>query len=434
MMKTDVVNERLNIPMNLKVGFQSRKDTYSGKLAYVTYLDKKGKIAKHLSWEGWRSKEMDVEEYENKPTEGFVLNKRVGGYKSGWNFRQTKCRVYDPRGFEVEISMENLLFILQECTSTKGKGLEGAFVYAWQGPELILLPVDTEDYRASMQLIEKKEKLSVRDLKLGAAYKGKDSEYLIYIGKQEWYIWAYQEGEAYRDRYYMTREVWKEVRKSKLPTFVDINAREFRGYKDIGNLDYLIETDVISLDDIETYVENFKTTAAYKTQFITELAINDSLEKWDAYMEGDDKYSWGQPLIIKRPQDNYITCLRGRKNYEYQGLQYSQWLYKRGITSYSTREERNAAEEEFNNNSILKISYTITSYITFENGKLKTENPRENGMTIIINDNDWKYISDGDYSNHSFLTDEGEKIKFWYNENLSRGKISFNENAPLPEL
>jgi hypothetical protein len=36
-----------------------------------------------------------------------------------------------PRGFEFEISIPNLLYILQECNSTKG--LDGEFVYAWDG-------------------------------------------------------------------------------------------------------------------------------------------------------------------------------------------------------------------------------------------------------------------------------------------------------------
>ena len=107
-----MANERLNIPETLKVGFNSRSDTYSGKLAYVTYINKKGDIAKETSWKGWIDKNIDIEPYDNKPIEGFVLNRRAGGYKSGWNFRQTYCRVYDPRGFEVEISMENLLYIL----------------------------------------------------------------------------------------------------------------------------------------------------------------------------------------------------------------------------------------------------------------------------------------------------------------------------------
>jgi hypothetical protein len=38
-------------------------------------------------------------------------------------------------GFEFEISIPNLLYILQECTSTKGKGLDGEFVYAWDGKD-----------------------------------------------------------------------------------------------------------------------------------------------------------------------------------------------------------------------------------------------------------------------------------------------------------
>lgn len=35
------MQDSLNIPKTLKIGFQSRTDTYTGKLAYVTYLDKK---------------------------------------------------------------------------------------------------------------------------------------------------------------------------------------------------------------------------------------------------------------------------------------------------------------------------------------------------------------------------------------------------------
>ena len=131
------MNTKLNIPKIIKVGFQERKDTYSGLLAYVVYLKSDGTIAKEKSWRGWCSKKIDTKELPNEPTEGFVLNKRAGGYASGWNHRQTYCRVWDPRGWEVEISIENLLYILQECNCDKGKGLEGKFVYSWDGKNLI---------------------------------------------------------------------------------------------------------------------------------------------------------------------------------------------------------------------------------------------------------------------------------------------------------
>ena len=112
-------NDQMKIPSKLKVGYQKRQDTYTGKLAYVIYFDEKGKLRKETSWAGWRDKHIAADEYSNEPTSGFVLNKKVGDYKSDWNHRMAHIRVYDPRGFEFEISVENLLYILQECTSTK---------------------------------------------------------------------------------------------------------------------------------------------------------------------------------------------------------------------------------------------------------------------------------------------------------------------------
>ena len=91
-----IMNDKLNIPTNLVVGFNSRKDTYSGKLAYVVYKDHKGVLRKEKSWSGWKDDKIPVEEYVNEPTSGFVLNKKAGGDRWGWNPRQTYCRVYDP--------------------------------------------------------------------------------------------------------------------------------------------------------------------------------------------------------------------------------------------------------------------------------------------------------------------------------------------------
>ena len=44
------------IPKKIKVGFQERKDTYSGKLAYVIYYDEKNNLRKEQSWNSWRDK------------------------------------------------------------------------------------------------------------------------------------------------------------------------------------------------------------------------------------------------------------------------------------------------------------------------------------------------------------------------------------------
>lgn len=141
------MNTNIFVPTKINVGFQERKDTYTGKLAYVIYFDEKGKLRKETSWQGWRDENIPNEIYDNEPMEGFVLNKKVGGDRYGWNPRQTYTRVYDPRGFEFEITIPNLLWILENCNCIKGKGLEGEFVYGWDGKELVLVPVESSDYK-----------------------------------------------------------------------------------------------------------------------------------------------------------------------------------------------------------------------------------------------------------------------------------------------
>lgn len=76
------------LPKKIKVGYRTREDTYTGRLAYVIYYDAKGKLRKETSWQTWRSSTgygyegkpvKESHEFENVPTEGFVLNKKAGG-------------------------------------------------------------------------------------------------------------------------------------------------------------------------------------------------------------------------------------------------------------------------------------------------------------------------------------------------------------------
>jgi len=174
------------IPEKINVGYQERKDTYTQKLAYIIYFDQTGKLRKETSWNSWRDNKIENNIYENEPTSGFVLNKKAGGYSSGWNHRQTYVRVYDPRGFEFEISVPNLLYILENTNSIKGKGLEGDFVYGWDGKDLLLIPTSSPDYVEISEfnkVIQNKLKLKGKDLKLGATYLTKDNAEWIYLGR-----------------------------------------------------------------------------------------------------------------------------------------------------------------------------------------------------------------------------------------------------------
>lgn len=195
----------MNIPKKLKIGYQNRNGTYTGKLAYVIYYDDKGKLRKEKSWEGWRDKEIDPDEFDNVPTEGFVLNKKVGGVKEsyGWDTRMEYCRVYDPRGFEFEITIPNLLMILENCDSIKGKGLVGEFVYGWDGASLVLVPTNSSLYIDTLkteQELSETTFLGAKDLKPGYKYMSFSGTEYIYIGREFGY--KIQRATYYDDRSY----------------------------------------------------------------------------------------------------------------------------------------------------------------------------------------------------------------------------------------
>lgn len=174
------------LPKTIRVGYTNRTDTYTGKLAYVIYIDAKGKVRKEASWQSWRDKKIEPTDFSNEPTSGFVLNKKVGGHSSGWNHRQTYARVYDPRGFEFEITVPNLLYILENTSAIKGKGLEGEFVYGWDGTDLLLLPTSAPEYAELVKFADatyNKESITPKNIILGATYKTKKNEEWIYLGK-----------------------------------------------------------------------------------------------------------------------------------------------------------------------------------------------------------------------------------------------------------
>lgn len=103
--------------------------------------------------------------------------------------------MYDPRNFEFEITIENLLYILENTTSTKGKGLEGEFVYGWDGKDLILIPTESPDYKDIMffsNIINKNQYIKAKDVKIGATYLDKDNTQYVYMGRYDRWNYCYK--------------------------------------------------------------------------------------------------------------------------------------------------------------------------------------------------------------------------------------------------
>lgn len=184
------MDTQLYIPKRIKVGYVKRDDTYSKKLAYIIYWDDKGKLRKETSWESWRDKKIEPEEFDNKPQSGLVLHKDIKRYNWGnFSSKRTMIRVYDPRGIEFEITTENLIGVLMNTDCSK-RGLIGDFVYAWSGPELVLLPTNAEEYeKASQYTALQAGKVSAKGLVPGCVYRTKKQEDFIYVGRYLWYTW-----------------------------------------------------------------------------------------------------------------------------------------------------------------------------------------------------------------------------------------------------
>ena len=178
---------QLFIAPKIKVGTQQRDDTYTKTLAFLTYETPEGKVNQEKSWTSWRQK--DLGDFENTPTEGFVLNKGVGT-SGGRSQRRSKIRVYDPRGWEIEITVENLMFILDQNNCIAGKGIEGEFVYAWApgGRQLWLLPTKVAEYKGCKEYtaLQYNKEIGLKDLIVGATYKTKYDSTITYLGRHDY--------------------------------------------------------------------------------------------------------------------------------------------------------------------------------------------------------------------------------------------------------
>mgnify|MGYP000645532202 FL=1 len=305
------------IPKTINVGYQNRSGTYTGKLAYVIYYDEKGKLRKETSWNSWRDKNIPNNEYDNVPTEGFVLNKKAGDYSTGWDHRHAYCRVYDPRGFEFEITIENLLYILENANCIKGKGLEGEFVYGWDGKDLVLMPVESPDYKEISEfnkIVHNNECIKAKDLIIGATYLTKDNESWIYMGKFDVYnqygAWE-NKGKHFwfwKSSYF---EHYRSIPKNKFIKCVDDKCNE--KYANIfdkleGNPEYSPYDN--SKDEYKYFtLDEFKNDHAdywRRNQFISEYYIKGNKCVFDFCKQNNDLYIIRKEQRLNNCWNSYI--------------------------------------------------------------------------------------------------------------------------------
>jgi len=276
------------IPKTIKVGYQERKDTYTGQLAYIVYYDQRNVLRKEKSWQSWRDDKIEPQEFSNEPTSGFVLNKKVGDYSNGWDHRKSYCRVFDPRNFEFEITIENLLYILENASSIKGKGLEGDFVYGWDGKDLLLMPVDSPDYKEITkysEMILKNNYVKVKELILGATYKTKTNEEWIYMGRFDYHTIKYDRASRSQNNSYYgySRYSYDEIK---------VNVNKGKHHFFVKKTEDYLDNPYLSVLTIKSLGERFvDTVSTYCVENYADLF--EKLEcktEYSPYDESKDKY------------------------------------------------------------------------------------------------------------------------------------------------
>lgn len=333
------MKNNLIVPSKIKVGFQNRENTYNGKLAYIIYIDGKGILRKANSWESWRDEKIEPLELDNQPMSGFVLNKGVGGAREsyGWDTRNEYIRIYDPRGFEFEITVPNLLFILQECDATRGKGLEGDFVYSWSGKDLVLLPAKSQDYIESTKYTTLQTQKVTKDMMVpGCIYKFKDNELGMYLGRYPYVESVYNTIEEKCTNGYHNYNSWIDTHKSyetqKKHIFLIPDNRVEEWIYDI----YVDKTVRVKVNKPYYRTESGFTKIGER---LTETIDEDYSNELELFVNG--KYS-SFPVAFKVEKKEYILKVKkthwGIENYNDFWIEHGGFYLHLNISQYIERE------------------------------------------------------------------------------------------------
>lgn len=114
------------IPKEIIVGYQTRLDSFGHRLGFITAMYD-GKMKFENAFKNWVKEEPDT--FTNEPTSGIIVN---FANPCSYGDREAFVRLWDPRGFEFEITLNNFMELLLNNSMEEGGVLKGEFVYGWE--------------------------------------------------------------------------------------------------------------------------------------------------------------------------------------------------------------------------------------------------------------------------------------------------------------
>jgi len=177
----------IKIPEKVYIGFQGRRSQDEVPLGFMTpYTDDQAGANRRATVDQWargygREKTFNSVILENKPMVGFKIGRAIRRHRS-WGGNASYVRIEDPRGFELEISIENLVMCMVDNIIDNGE-IMAECVWGRDGNRNILLPTNSEPYKDSVATTAAvSAAISLRDVKLGDEIVLVTGETGIYCG------------------------------------------------------------------------------------------------------------------------------------------------------------------------------------------------------------------------------------------------------------
>jgi hypothetical protein len=180
--------DAIKISKKVYVGFQGRRTEDEVPLGFMTpYGEDDAGVKRRATVDNWarnhygNSKTFNSVTIDNKPMIGFKIGRSVQR-SSGWNGSgATYFRIEDPRGFELEITVENLVMISSICIIERGEIMQEC-VWGREGQRNILIPTNSEPFANAVEMPDDDEKVDMKTLKKGDRVRLASGQYGIWLG------------------------------------------------------------------------------------------------------------------------------------------------------------------------------------------------------------------------------------------------------------
>ncbi len=234
-----------------------------------------------------------------------------------------------------------MLYILENTSAIKGKGLEGDFVYGWDGKDLILIPTESPDYKLINEynnILHNNETIKAKDLIIGATYLTKDNCEMTYMGKYDYYSSGYK---------------WEENGKcvtsksgKNIPTVPGRYGSKYIDYKHIDNYPYgkyfwfaskhfdwdYLNGERVNKIDFKWVFNRYQSISGKFIKCIDDKCASNYSELFEL-MEGSSSYSpydESKDVFCEFSLNNFIKL--GRREYDDRPDYYTSFKFISGIT------------------------------------------------------------------------------------------------------